>query len=575
MSDKPKLGQILVKSGAISLKDLESFLKNQEELKDERGYQTKLGDLLLENKLVTESTLAMAFAEQQGVKFTDLSRYSPDLGVLEKIPFSILSRFKFVPLYLDSQKLVVALHDPVDTFLLDLLYKALGVTIELQSATRSHVENAHRSCVDSVKKAGKENHNFDINFEEYRLILEQEKDVKQEIEKPEVSLKNSLNEYSLEIILKQFIKDQRHFGLKFSPNHHEVVISGRIRGGWEYYGCLSLEKFQAFWIKVKNLCQVSEEDTAYISQAWFELPIREGESHTFQVTFLPGRNGLELLLEPYSLDRRSLSLERVGLLETDVMRIANFGSDPRGVLVLGGPQSGKSTTLLALMNQNRHASHHQLLFEERTSFTVANRSQIHLDEHQSQLDGIGFASQSSIEVFGIDSLSPERFHSVLRQTSGKILYATQNAHPILPFLSQMEKQGVSLGHLFSQFRLIIHQKLVPSICTWCSSLTPYPAEHIAKMGLKPETLKKPLFYLPAGCDYCENKGYSDFTLIYEILHATPPTVKLLTENPISNELAMHLMKAGGLSSPNNVARDKLYRGQITLDTYAAILQRKL
>ena len=90
--DKPKLGEILVKSGAISLRDLESFLQQQEELKDERGYQTKLGSLLLEHQLVNEQTLALAFSIQQGVEYHDLQSFSPDLNLLEKIPFSILSR---------------------------------------------------------------------------------------------------------------------------------------------------------------------------------------------------------------------------------------------------------------------------------------------------------------------------------------------------------------------------------------------------------------------------------------------------------------------------------------------------
>src|SRR5690606_11489207 len=142
---KRKVGAVLGKSGALSLKDLESFLKEQEDLQDERGYRTKLGDLLLEHKMVNEETLALAFAEQHGFKFVDLNNYRPDVEILAKIPFSILSNFRFVPLYLDKQKTVIALHDPIDSFLLDLLYKALEVTIEVQSATRTMVDMAHRS----------------------------------------------------------------------------------------------------------------------------------------------------------------------------------------------------------------------------------------------------------------------------------------------------------------------------------------------------------------------------------------------------------------------------------------------
>ena len=173
-NQKPKLGEILVKSGAISLRDLESFLQQQEDLRDERGYQTKLGSLLLEHKLVNEETLALAFSIQQEVEYHDLQMFSPDLNILEKIPYSILSRFKFAPIFLDSSRLIIAIHDPIDTFLFDLLYKALGINIEFRSATRSGVDVCHTACIRSVQDSGRMNKDFDVDFDEYRLILQAE-----------------------------------------------------------------------------------------------------------------------------------------------------------------------------------------------------------------------------------------------------------------------------------------------------------------------------------------------------------------------------------------------------------------
>ena len=209
--NKPKLGEILVKSGAISLRDLESFLQQQEELKDERGYQTKLGSLLLEHQLVNEQTLALAFSIQQGVEYHDLQSYSPDLNLLEKIPFSILSRFKFVPIFLDSQRLIIAIHDPIDTFLFDLLYKALGITIEFRSATRSGVDVCHTASLKSLQDSGRMNTDFDVDFDEYRLILQAESGNQSNTqERPEVSLENTVNHFSFEEILRDSFRHGKY-----------------------------------------------------------------------------------------------------------------------------------------------------------------------------------------------------------------------------------------------------------------------------------------------------------------------------------------------------------------------------
>ena len=574
--NKPKLGEILVKSGAISLRDLESFLQQQEELKDERGYQTKLGSLLLEHQLVNEQTLALAFSIQQGVEYHDLQSYSPDLNLLEKIPFSILSRFKFVPIFLDSQRLIIAIHDPIDTFLFDLLYKALGITIEFRSATRSGVDVCHTASLKSLQDSGRMNTDFDVDFDEYRLILQAESGNQSNTqERPEVSLENTVNHFSFEEILRDSFRHGKIHTLHFRMLNEKVNIRSRDENVWSYYGTCSLEHFEAIYARAKSFTEYKDSELIHATQSFMEVPFGEDDYMSFNVLFLPDPNNRELIVELFGIESRNHSLHRIGILPAEIQKIRSMNFGDRGALILGPSGMGKTVFLNALLSENHLKNNHYLYFSDHPTTKLNNVSLIELDDQRLQLQALNAANMSSFDGVVLDGIHPTELASCARITGNQTLFASLSANPIFPTLSTIEKQGESLGFLLNKFNFIIYVKLVPSLCPYCSQPHRASNDEISQLGLKPETLKKPFFYYAEGCDYCENRGYIDFSIIYEFLHLTPQVQKLLQENPVGNEMAMHLLKSGSLIPIKNTARDKLYKGQISLNTYLQLLQKKI
>lgn len=578
MSEKKKLGEILVTSGAISLKDLESFLKEQEEIRDERGYQTKLGSLLLEHKLVNEETLALAFAEQQSVEFYNLSKFKPDLSVLEKIPFSIFSRFKFVPISLQDNKLTICLHDPIDTFLFDLLYKALGVNIEYRSSTRSSIDAKHKECLKLLNDSGRLNDTFDVDFEEYRLILQQEKKKETKTEKTpktEVTLENDLNDHNAEELILELLHS-RFVAIYFQTVGPKIVVNARQIGAeCQYIGYLSLENYQSIVARIKQLCALQSTEIYFTTVAYFELPLSEQENRTFATTFLPTLQGLELCIEEYGLNNRFANLNRIGLSRADNKRITDLDLRQKGALVLGAAQSGKSTTLHCLLQHHSLHGLKKVCLEDKPQRSVDSVKQLILDAERQQLQSVCLLQNQSTDIIALDGLMSADIIPLLRTIYLPCLVCCSSDVAIIPFLIQLEKNGDSLGNLLSHFQFIIYQKLLPSLCPYCTAPHHPTAEELAGYGFKPDTLKKPFFYYASGCEYCNHAGYTEFTLIYELLHINPVSIKILQEQPLNNETAMLLLKGGHLQPINGSAKEKLYEGRISLHTYSLFLQKKI
>lgn len=575
-NQKPKLGEILVKSGAISLRDLESFLQQQEDLRDERGYQTKLGSLLLEHKLVNEETLALAFSIQQEVEYHDLQMFSPDLNILEKIPYSILSRFKFAPIFLDSSRLIIAIHDPIDTFLFDLLYKALGINIEFRSATRSGVDVCHTACIRSVQDSGRMNKDFDVDFDEYRLILQAENlsETKPK-DKAEVSLINTIDHLSLEAILHSTFRKKKSDSIHFIRQNGIVNVRTRTGNQWEYYGSCSPEHLDALYARVKSYTEHRDSELTTATQAFMEVPFAEDDYLSCNAFLNPEAGRKEMILELFGTDSRNYSLHRLGVLPSDIQKIQSLNFHDRGALIIGSTAMGKTTFLNALLQEETLRQNQYLYFTADSTQALPNTSMVTLDSDRAQLESLGASQMSSFDGVVLDGIHPEELASCIRLTGEQTVFASTISHPIFPSLSNLEKGGDSLGFILDKFHFIIYTKLVPGLCSYCTQPHQVTADEFTQVGLRPENFKKPNFYFSAGCDYCEQKGYNDFVLVYELLYLNSNVQKIMQENPVGNDMAMHLLKSGSLVPIRSTARDKLYRGKISFNTFLQTLQKKI
>jgi hypothetical protein len=70
-------------------------------------------DAAVQMKLIDAETATQAYAQQLGMSYVDLKEMTPDDGVLDKLPRSVVKRNEILPLFVDDDVLLVAcVHEP-------------------------------------------------------------------------------------------------------------------------------------------------------------------------------------------------------------------------------------------------------------------------------------------------------------------------------------------------------------------------------------------------------------------------------------------------------------------------------
>lgn len=103
-----KLGEILTYYKIITPQQLEEGLKNQKES------GKRIGEILIENNLVTQDEINWVLGKKLEVPYVQININNIDINLSKNISESILRKFKIFPMIELDDELVVAMADPTD-----------------------------------------------------------------------------------------------------------------------------------------------------------------------------------------------------------------------------------------------------------------------------------------------------------------------------------------------------------------------------------------------------------------------------------------------------------------------------
>lgn len=137
MSQRPRLGELLIDAGVIDEAQLAEALERQ------REQPRWIGKTLLDMQAVDEETLTRTLARQLAVPVVWLRGKRIKSGVLELVPRELVEKHRCLPVQNDGNgNLLLALEDPTDSELLAVVAEASGLAVRPVIAAASELAEA-------------------------------------------------------------------------------------------------------------------------------------------------------------------------------------------------------------------------------------------------------------------------------------------------------------------------------------------------------------------------------------------------------------------------------------------------
>ena len=128
-----RIGDLLVNNKIISESQLEDALTEQ------KKSGRKLGRVLVENGFVDEDRLLVLLSEQLDIPYVDLSRFELDPELVARLPETHARRYRAIVLRETATGLLVGMGDPTDIFAFDELLRILKTSVEIACVKESHL----------------------------------------------------------------------------------------------------------------------------------------------------------------------------------------------------------------------------------------------------------------------------------------------------------------------------------------------------------------------------------------------------------------------------------------------------
>jgi type II secretory ATPase GspE/PulE/Tfp pilus assembly ATPase PilB-like protein len=520
---KLRLGELLVQQGIITTDQLAIALAEQ------RHNNIPLGRLLVRLGFVTETAIRDIMARTIGQESIDLSQVIADPEALKLIPQEFARRNRILPIAFQAhdQVLTVATTEIFNVVAMDQLRAMLGSHIEIktQLAAEAQLEDyidqfyGYELSVDGILK---EIETGEIDYES----LQAEGD---EYTQPMVRLVNAL----LVDAVKRGASD-----IHFEPEYAFLRVRFRIDGVLETVRSLHKTYMPGITVRIKVVSDMNIAETRAPQDGRLSLTLN-GRPVDFRVSTQPTIYGENIVLRVLDREKSIISLDRMNLPADVLHKLALMLARPEGILIVTGPTgSGKTTTLYSLLAQVNDETVNIMTLEDPVEYPLTLMRQTSVNEvaRMDFANGIRSIMRQDPDIILVGEVRDKETAEMAFRAAmtGHQVFTTLHTNSALGVFPRLLDIGIQPDIMAGNIIGVIAQRLVRTLCPACKEpYEPQPEEHMILGELAAQC---PVLYRPVGCKQCDGKGYKGRTAIMELLTMDADIDELVAKRSTAKEL---------------------------------------
>lgn len=510
-----RLGEVLLQQKLITQAQLDAALDEQ------RRSGRKLGRIFVDGGYVTEELLGTALANQMGMAFVDLRVHGPHPESVHLLPEAQARRFRAIVLEDAGDLLRVGMSDPTDLFAYDELARILKRDIHLSVVGESALLAAmdrlyHRGGeIEGLAKAltaelGDDGPDFSDLF---GAGSGQE-------EAPVVRLLQTVFEEAVRL---------RASDIHVEPQESTLRIRFRIDGVLQVQTEADVKIAPAVALRLKLMSGLDISEKRLPQDGRFHMTLR-GAKVDVRLSTLPSQYGESVVMRLLNQASALVGLERIGLPDDMLTRLRRASQRPSGMILVTGPTgSGKTTTLYSVLAELNSTERKIITVEDPVEYRLPGINQVQV---QDKID-LSFervlraALRQDPDVILVGEMRDRSTAEIGMRAAmtGHLVLSTLHTNDALSTPIRLLDMGVPRFMVALSLQLVIAQRLVRRLCQDCAEPVALAAHERAWLRLElGAEVDVHTFKQGRGCHLCNNLGYSGRMGIYEFLEMTPTLI---------------------------------------------------
>ncbi len=529
---KLRLGDVLVQNGVITEEDLQRGLERQ------KGSGRKLGETLVDEGIATEENIARALSNQFHYDMVDLQNTEIPQEILDLVPANVLKKHRAIPFEYSPDNmnvLRVAMSDPMDIGAMDDINIITNLQVEPVVATMGSVMLAIDRYYGQTE--------VNSALEEY--TREKESQVIEQEDMYSEDVNNSPIVQLVKGMIDQAVR-QRASDIHIEPMEKQVRIRYRIDGALYEKSVYSIRLLPAIVARVKiiggmDISEKRKPQDGRITQ------IVDRKEFDIRVSILPTVYGEKIVMRLTSKNALTKEKSQLGLKPDELKKFDHILQHPHGILLVTGPTgSGKSTTLYTALSELNKEDVNIITVEDPVEANIdgINQVQVNTKANLTFASALRSILRQDPDIIMIGEIRDQETASIAVQASitGHLVVSTLHTNSAASTITRLADMGIEPYLIADSTIGVIAQRLVRRLCPECKRQKKADAEELELLQMEPDA--DVTIYEPCGCSRCDGTGFKGRIGVYEIMEVSQPLKSIISKGGTAEDIKEKALEEG-------------------------------
>ncbi|MXR69289.1 MSHA biogenesis protein MshE [Shewanella sp. JBTF-M18] len=560
---KMRLGDLLVQEAIISEAQLGQAQAEQ------KNTGKKLGRTLIDLSCITEEQLLKFLSQQLHIPFLDISRRAIPPQVVNLLPEVQARRYRALAVEDNGDHVLVAMSDPADLQAMDnievlLAPKAIKIAVVTETQLLEAFDNLYRRTGEIAQIAGK---------------LEEEYAADDQFDLASLTDADSDNETTVVKLLQSIFEDavqMRASDIHIEPGDKVLRIRQRIDGQLQENTLQEVNIASALVLRLKLMAGLDISEKRLPQDGRFHMEIK-GHKIDVRMSTMPIYHGESVVMRLLDQSAGLLTLDETGMPPEMLARVRKQIKRPHGMLLVTGPTgSGKTTTLYGVLSELNTADRKIITVEDPVEYQLPRINQVQVN-HKIGLDFsnvLRTTLRQDPDIIMVGEMRDQETVEIgLRGAlTGHFVLSTLHTNDAVTSALRLLDMGAASYLVASALRVIIAQRLVRRVCHNCAQpYDPSAADQAWLSSISSNDFSQAKFRIGTGCQSCNGSGYRGRIGVFEILELDEQMIEAMRSgNP--QAFAQAAYQSPNFTPLAESALNYLAEGMTTMEEVAKLIE---